>query len=116
MTDLVQIRALEPSACWPSRDRGLLAAWGGWAAARQLGNRLPDQLPGLFFDIGARWLQIGGQPLAEDDELTLDGGKGNVDPGSLKLAEERPGELIDRARGWQHPGRSGAGDDDCCTA
>ena len=57
MTDLVQISALEPSACWPSRDRGLMAACGGWAAA-----------------------------------------EGTGDPGSLKLAKERPGELIDRAR------------------
>jgi hypothetical protein len=116
MTDLVQISVLEPSACWPSRDRGLMAACGGWAAARQLRNRLPDQMPGLFFDIGARWLRIGGQPPAEDDELTLDGGKGKRGAGLAQAGQERQGELIERARGWQHPGRPGAGDDDCCTA
>lgn len=85
--------------------QGLLAGSGARTShaavvARQLGIVCLVGCPGLSFDPAERRLRIGGTPLAEDDQVTIDGNEGYIYPGALELTEERPSELITRVRDW----------------
>ncbi|HEX9034814.1 MAG TPA: PEP/pyruvate-binding domain-containing protein [Streptosporangiaceae bacterium] len=70
--------------------------------ARQLGIACLVNCGSLSIDLSARRLRIGDVPLAEGDQVTVDGTAGAIYPGALELTEERPTELISRVRGWQH--------------
>jgi pyruvate,orthophosphate dikinase len=86
--------------------RGVLTATGARTShaavvARQLGIACLVNCPGLAVDIEARRVRIGGQPLGEDDRVTIDGSTGAIYPGVLRWTEERPVELINAVRAWQ---------------
>jgi pyruvate, orthophosphate dikinase len=86
--------------------RGLITATGARTShaavvARQLEVVCVVGCPGLSLDTGRRQLSVGSHQLNEGDMITIDGGRGLVYPGELEIRLERPGQIIERVRGWQ---------------
>lgn len=87
--------------------RGLLAMTGARTShaavvARQLGVVCLVNCPDLSIDLTARRVRIGDRHLDEGDTITINGADGHIYPGVVEMREERPSELIDRVRRWQH--------------
>jgi pyruvate,orthophosphate dikinase len=57
--------------------------------------------PELAIDTAGRRCRIGAGELAEGALITLDGSTGNVYPGRVEVARERPAELLELYRSWK---------------
>ena len=84
---------------------GILTAHGGMTShaavvARGMGKPCVAGCEGLTIDVEKHTLTIGGQPLAEGDTITIDGGTGRVVIGEVPLVPPQINEDFETILGW----------------
>jgi pyruvate, orthophosphate dikinase len=85
--------------------QGILTAHGGMTShaavvARGMGKPCVAGCEELTIDVAKRTLTIGGQPLAEGDVITIDGGTGRVFVGAVDLVPPQINEDFETILGW----------------